>query len=117
MYCKAAIERSIGKYFDGFHLDKKAMQEVVEDYGAERTAFVLANTVQLKSYDGRFSRANLRWAESIPVPDEESEGLGRWDYIVESHSAVLDGFIDDFRHQYEQTEVKENMMKNHQQSM
>ena len=77
-------------------LERKAAPEVIECFGAERVALVLAATVQTKSWDGRFSTANKDWAFSFDFPDPVNE-LGfdrRHDYAVETHPAVLDGFIN-----------------------
>ena len=32
---------------------------IIEIFGINRTMYVLANTLQLKQYDGRFSRGNM----------------------------------------------------------
>lgn len=92
--CKGAIEESIRQNFDGMHLNQDAAAGVVEKYGEERVAFVLANTLKQLSYDGRFSNINKRWADGIEVPENISRGMDlNKDYIVNSHPAVLDGFI------------------------
>lgn len=49
--CKNEIERAIAQYFDGMHLDERAVQSVLDAYGAERTLYVLANTIQRKDWD------------------------------------------------------------------
>ena len=97
--CRKAIEASISKHFDGMRLSKQAVDEVLDKYGAERVALVLAATVQLKSWDGRFSQANKDWAFSVRMPDTQSTmNYDRRDaYAVTSHPAVLDGFISHAR--------------------
>ena len=77
------------------HLDKQTAKEVLDQYGAERVSIVLAATVQYKSCDGRFSSSNKDWAFSVHLPEGQSaSGFDRRsDYIVDSHPAVLDGFI------------------------
>ena len=52
---------------------------------------VLANTVQLQDWDGRYSRRNKEWAKTIPNDNPETVRCG---YALNSHPAVLDGFID-----------------------
>ena len=93
--CKNDIEDAIARYFDGMHLDKEAVTEVLDRYGSERVSLVLAATVQVKSWDGRFSNSNKDWAFSVDVADDKSaRGFDRRDeYAVTSHPAVLDGFI------------------------
>ena len=93
--CKKAIEESIRENFDGLHLKQDAAKEVVERFGEERMNFVMANTIRELSNDGRFSRQNKDWAERIEVPENISRGRNlNLDYVIESHPAVLDGFID-----------------------
>lgn len=92
--CKEAIEAAIRENFDGTHLHEDAVRRTLDAYGPERTSFVLANTVQQKAWDGRFSPANKEWAARITVSDSEER---RCAYSVESHPAVLDGFITQTR--------------------
>lgn len=93
--CKNAIEHTIAENFDGKHLSHDAALGVVEEYGEERVSFVLANTLKQLSHDGRFSDRNKQWAEGIEVPENVSRGMDlNKDYVVGSHPAVLDGFID-----------------------
>ena len=93
--CKNAIEQAISDNFDGMSLNPGAAVAVVEKYGEERVAFVLANTLKQLSYDGRFSDFNKQWAEGIEVPENISRGMDlNRDYVVSSHPAVLNGFID-----------------------
>lgn len=93
--CKNDIEDAIARHFDGMHLDKEAVTEVLERYGAERMSMVLAATVQVKAWDGRFSNSNKDWAFSFEFADTHTaRGFDRRDeYAVASHPAVLDGFI------------------------
>lgn len=92
--CKKAVETAIRENFDGMHLKTGCIAQVLEEYGTDRVNWVLANTVQQKDYDGRFSRDNKEWAKSFPVPESGASGYDlRCDFIVESHPAVLDGFI------------------------
>ena len=93
--CKGAIEAAITENFDGMHLKHDVVNPVLTAFGADRVSYVLANTVQRKEWDGRFSRDNKEWARTIPVV-EDKEGFGgdrRNEFIVDSHPAVLDGFI------------------------
>lgn len=93
--CKNEIEDAIARHFDGMHLAKEAVTEVLDRFGSDRVALVLAATVQVKAWDGRFSMNNKDWAFSVAVPTEQSaRGFDRRDeYAVASHPAVLDGYI------------------------
>lgn len=101
--CKEAIEAAISKHYHDYRLGDEAAKEVVKEFGFERTMYVLANSVQHKEWDGRFSQNNKRWARSIPV-HENNEGFGgdRAAYfsVNRSHPGLLDIFIDQVRHDY-----------------
>ncbi|MCC8046753.1 MAG: DUF3849 domain-containing protein [Clostridiales bacterium] len=105
--CSTAIEETISSHFDGMRLNDKAVAPVMERFGAERVAFVLAATVLYKSYDGRFSWDNKSWAvKTCPRMAAEMNKSNPVQLIqphtlVTSHPAVLNGFINLFR-----TEVK-----------
>lgn len=94
--CKKDIEKTISSHFDGFRLDRKCIDELMEKYGPERVSLVLAATVQVKSWDGRFSSANKDWAFTFDFPEAKDDlGFDRRDnYAVTSHPAILDGFIN-----------------------
>ena len=72
-----------------------ALRAVTAEYGAERVRVVLANSVEYKDYDGRFSRDNKQWAKSIPLPQMTKEHCSA--FVCEAHPAILDGFINTAR--------------------
>lgn len=94
--CKNEIEHAISANFDGYRLNRHALDEVMERYGPERVSLVLAATVQVKAWDGRFSNANKDWAFTFDFPEPVNDlGFDRRDnYAVATHPAVLDGFIN-----------------------
>ena len=92
--CRAAIEKAIAENFDGMRLRNDVASPVLSEFGAERVLFVLANTVQHKEWDGRFSRENKAWAAAFSIEPDVVMGMDRrLQFIVNSHPAVLDGFI------------------------
>lgn len=97
--CKKAIEEAIKSSYDGMHLSPECVQPVLEQYGADRVSYVLATTVQSKDWDSRFSPDNRKWAQGIrSVPDVDYFGSDRrWEYCVNTHSAVLDAFVSQVR--------------------
>lgn len=97
--CKGAIEQAIHDNFDGSHLNPDGVQTVFADFGIDRVQLVLANTLQNKDYDGRFSRDNKDWAQAFLIPtDKDALGYNRkLAWVVDSHPAVLDGFIKQVR--------------------
>jgi hypothetical protein len=88
--CARAIEESIRANFDGMYLNENCVKGVIGRFGFDRVNWVLANTIQYKYDDGRFSHGNRDWAKNFWIPDEEN----RWQFVVESHPAVLDGFVN-----------------------
>jgi len=92
--CKEAIETSIREHFDGMHLDDAALKDVLEHFSIERVGYVLANTIQQKAWDERFSSSNREWAEAVPMFEPKDR---RFYFVVESHPAVLEGFVRQFR--------------------
>ena len=97
--CKKAIEERIRQEFDGMHLNSNCAKEVLEEFGFKRVNWVLANTVQEKSWDGRFRQDNKAWAQRTFIPEDAGHKV---EFIVESHPAVLDGFISEVRQAYQQ---------------
>ena len=110
--CQNAIEAAIRQYFDGMHLNEVAVTEAMSAYGKERICYVIANTLQQKSWDGRFSSANKAWAEQFEIvaavrPDYDSRGA----FVVDSHPAVLDGFTGLLRRECEKPSLYEKLEK------
>ena len=92
--CRAAIEKAITENFDGMRLRADAAEQVLSEFGSERVLFVLANTVQHKDWDGRFSCENKAWAAAFSIAPDVVMGMDRQlQFVVNSHPAVLDGFI------------------------
>lgn len=107
--CKKAIEQAIAEKWDGAHLPKDTILPIIEAYGTERTAFVLANTLQLKQYDERFSRENKAWAKNIQIesdPDAQpSERRYAWE--INSHPFKLDMLVTQARTAIEEIGISE----------
>ena len=95
--CKEAIEAAIREHFDGYHLNDIAVNSVIQVFGVDRVKFVLANTVNLADWDGRYSVRNKEWANTVSDYNSESNRLR---YRVTSHPAVLNGYIDQVRNNY-----------------
>ena len=91
--CKLAIEESIRRGFDGMHLNRDCARSVIDKFGFKRVGWVLSATLQQKQYDGRFSPQNKTWAASTFIPPSDRN----YEFTVESHPAVLDGFVNAFR--------------------
>mgnify|MGYP000319832313 FL=1 len=103
--CAGAIELVIRESFDGMHLEEDCARRVIGHSGYKRTAFVLANTLQEHSYDGRYHPTNIQWSRSIYIPPD---GDHRYAFMVGSHPAVLDGFIQQTRQLVQERELQLN---------
>lgn len=99
--CKEAIEKAITDNYRGNILDAQAILDTVgAKFSLKRIQYVLANTVQMKSWDGRFSYTNRKWAVSVSVtPDPDPWGNDRNRYFVVNkvHTGLTDLFINHFR--------------------
>ena len=100
--CKEAIEASISEHYRDNRLDKDAVPQVIEQFGYTRTLYVLANTVQQKEWDGRFSPANKAWARTVDIPPNP-DGFGsdrNLDFVVDGHPGLVDLFLSQARQDY-----------------
>lgn len=99
--CKEAIEEAINAHYRDNCLDTRAVLDAVSaDFSMDRIQYVLANTVRMKDMDGRFSRENKAWAQTVPViPNPDAWGSDRNCYFVvdRAHTGLTDLFITHFR--------------------
>ena len=103
--CKEAIEEAISENYGNNRLNSQAVFDAVSaEFSMERIQYVLANTVQYKDWDGRISRANREWAQTVPVvPNPDSWGGDRNCYFVVDRppTGLTDLFITHFRKELE----------------
>lgn len=114
--CRNAVEKAIAQNYDGTRLNPDCLKDVINTYGAERISMLLANTIQQKDWDQRFSMSNRIWAEGISIPDDPAYGgHQRWrEYEISTHSTILDGFVNLFRKETtlsHKTSVHESLKK------
>ena len=102
--CRKAIDAVFDAAWDGMRLPAEAGKSLMDRFGAERMSAVLADTIQQRRGDGRFSQKNRDWAQSVPmlVPQDL-----RWDTPLKCHSAKLDGLITQLRPELEQCPMRE----------
>ena len=67
---------------------------MLEEFGFKRVNWVLANTIQEKSGDGRFRPDNRSWAQRTFIPEDMGHKV---EFIVNSHSEVVNGFVNQVR--------------------
>lgn len=95
-----AIEQVIADHYGNNRLDPAGVQQVLQQFDSERIFYVLANTIQQKDHDGRISRDNKAWAQTIPVcEDKDGFGYDRNVYFVvdRSHTGLMDLFLTQAR--------------------
>ncbi len=90
--CARAIERAISENYQDNSLDD-CVQPIIDRYGFDRVNWVLANTIQEKSDDGRFSQENKAWAKGFYIPKDDV----RWHFCVEAHPGLTDIFTNQAR--------------------
>lgn len=98
--CKDAIEQAIADHYGNNRLNPACVQQVLQQFDYGRILYVLANTVRQKDHDGRISRDNKAWAQTIPVcEDRDSFGYDRNVYFVvdRSHTGLVDLFLTQAR--------------------
>lgn len=90
--CLAAIDKAISDCnYELYHYDTAAaLDAVTKDFSLDRVAYLMAGLVQQHSYDGRYSHTNKMWAQACPAGDTRN-------MVLNSHPAVVDGFIDKVR--------------------
>ena len=94
--CRDSIETAINENYGDNRLNAQAaVQGVLEKFSPERVAYVLANTVQQKSHDGRITTPIKEWAKKVEVCAEN-----RTDFIVDKvNPGLLDLFTVEFQKQ------------------
>lgn len=90
--CAKAIEQAISEHYHDNILEN-CTEELINRFGFDRINWVLANTLQEKSHDGRFSASNKEWAAGFYIPNDET----RWTFCVESHPGLTDLFVNQMR--------------------
>lgn len=106
--CKEAIENAISESYRDNQLDTSCVDGIIDRFGMDRTAYVLAVTVQIKDWDERFSRQNKEWAK--PYKIYESEDSRYYLAVDRPHSGLTDLFITAFRkEQVKQLETPKRM--------
>ena len=103
--CRDAIDATIRDKWDGMHLPADAAKVIVERFGPERVAYVLANTVQQRNWDDRFSNDAKKWARSVPMYVSRER---RREFALRSHPEKLKEFITLSRKELEQFPKPQN---------
>ena len=106
--CRDAVDKAVAEHYHDWRLDTDAaVRQVADEFGYERMLYVLAFSIRHKSWDGRISRENIRWAESISIIPDISSGGGNdrsVRFLVDkTHPGLLDIFTKAARRDYERS--------------
>ena len=66
--CKESIEQLIRDHYRNNTLDVTPVEELLDAWGKDRVACLLAYTIKKNSWDKRYCRANREWAAQIRTP-------------------------------------------------
>lgn len=114
--CKEAIEAAIAEHYRDNRLGEASVAQVVEQFGYDRTFYVLAATVRDKESDGRISRPNKEWARTVPVVediDDWNQNRNRYFVVDRCNPGLTDLFLKMARHDFLLTQplTKEDIMQ------
>ena len=106
--CAQAIRKALADNFDGYHLKHGIEKKIIEDFGFDRTMYVLANTIQHFNYDGRISIYNKDWADTIVIPDRKFGTPNKTvDFLIEN-PGLVNMLADEVRDRYRELNLWEN---------
>lgn len=105
--CKEAIEAAIRDHYRDNRLDTVAVDQVVQQFGYDRTFHVLAITVCQADWDRRYSPDNRLGPTPCPSPPILTHGvLTQLLSAVSSHPGLVDLFLSQTRKAYAQERQK-----------
>ena len=93
-----AISSRFDAFAQTFKLTIKRQSSYTIELGSDpagNMGYILAYTLNYNSHDGRYSHSNREWADTT-CKGERGSNI-RTDWIVRSHPAVLNGFVDMYR--------------------
>ncbi len=101
--CKMAIDETINLNYTGTNLEKGSAKQIIDVYGFDRTAYVLANSIQQRSHDVRITNDNKQWAKSFFVPPDIVQGIDqRLEFQVSADTGLLNIFTNQYKQEFEQ---------------
>ncbi|MDR0530891.1 MAG: DUF3849 domain-containing protein [Oscillospiraceae bacterium] len=102
--CRDYIDQSIALNYQDNRLNGDVAEHAIARFGFDRVNWVLANTLQRKEHDGRFSTANKEWAKGFHIPRGDTQYPDRRaDFVVDqSHPGLVDMVARHAREAYEQ---------------
>ena len=101
--CRDAIEQAIADNYGDNRLNPACVRQAAQQFDSDRIFYVLANTVRHKDHDGRISRDNKAWAQTVPVcEDKDGFGYDRNVYFIvdRCNPGLTDLFLSQARREY-----------------
>ena len=98
--CKDAIEDVIANHYHDNRLDISCVKGILDRFGPDRTAFIIAGTIRKHGKDGRISSENQRWAAGAAASDSLDFGNDRQSYAYmagKTHPGLIDLFASELR--------------------
>ncbi len=103
--CANAIKKALADNFNGYHLNVGIEKKIIEDFGFDRTMYVLANTIQHFNYDGRISVYNKDWADTVFIPENKESRINRnMEFLIDS-PGLVNIFANAFRERYRELDL------------
>lgn len=93
--CHDFIDKIVSERYDRDHIPADSWEKPVKKFGFDRTMWVLANTIQQRNGDRRFSAYNTKWAESIYIPKGRNT-----DFALRAHSSIVELIALNVREMY-----------------
>ena len=94
--CRDYLDSEIREKFDDAHLPPECVGNTVKEFGCDRTMWVIANTINERTHDGRICCENRDWASSLRIPNNRSN----YDFALDSHSCLVEGLANQVRQMY-----------------
>jgi hypothetical protein len=107
--CRDFLNEQVAQYYNDSTLDSEnIIRNSVDEFGWDRTMWVLANHVQHYDFDGRFSSQNKAWAKGIYIPraadwEKQRDPYLRdytTDYLLNSHNTLSDSLVSRVQKMY-----------------
>ncbi len=94
--CKKFLDEQVAKNFDGYTLSGDFLEDCVKEFGYDRTMWVIADTINERRGDGRFSKDNVEWAKRLNI----SRDRHNYEFALNSHSCIVDSLANEVRKMY-----------------
>jgi hypothetical protein len=101
--CAQTIEETINasRYETNFYNLDIAAMKAINEFGFERVNMVLANTIQTRPWEGRFTNDSKKWADGVWVPAEAFKYAE-----PPTNPGLLDMFVDKVRKLYDELDAE-----------